>query len=122
LRGELGYRGVLFSDDLEMQAIAGHSSLEDSAVGALRAGCDMLLVCSSADAQRRAHAAVAATIAMDPDFRARCREAARRSLDMRREHGAPEPGTAPDFEALAESELHPLEAELKERLRALPSV
>ena len=47
LRRRLGFRGVLFSDDLEMQAIAGRRSPQRSAVAALAAGCDMLLVCQS---------------------------------------------------------------------------
>jgi beta-N-acetylhexosaminidase len=50
LRRRLGFRGVLFSDDLEMQAVAGRGTPERSAVGALAAGCDMLLVCQSLDA------------------------------------------------------------------------
>jgi beta-N-acetylhexosaminidase len=54
LRRRLGFRGVLFSDDLEMQAVAGRRTPERSAVGALAAGCDMLLVCQSLDAAVRA--------------------------------------------------------------------
>lgn len=50
LRRRLGFRGVLFSDDLEMQAVAGRRTPERSAVAALAAGCDMLLVCQSLDA------------------------------------------------------------------------
>jgi beta-N-acetylhexosaminidase len=47
LRRRLGFRGVLFSDDLEMQAVAGRAEPGAIAVGALKAGCDMLLVCQS---------------------------------------------------------------------------
>ena len=54
LRGELGYRGVLFSDDLEMQAAAGRHPPGRLAVRALEAGCDMLLVCQSVDTARAA--------------------------------------------------------------------
>ncbi len=54
LRRRLGFRGGLFSDDLEMQAVAGRRSPETSAVAALAAGCDMLLVCQSLDAAVRA--------------------------------------------------------------------
>ena len=49
LRGELGYQGVVFTDDLEMRAVADHFTPEQRVHGALEAGCDALLVCSKAD-------------------------------------------------------------------------
>jgi beta-N-acetylhexosaminidase len=58
LRREIGFDGVLFSDDLEMQAIAGHGSAGAAAVAAVRAGCDLLLVCSRADVQAEVCAAL----------------------------------------------------------------
>src|SRR5262245_25705059 len=54
LRRRLGFRGVLFSDDLEMNAVAARATPAESAVKALLAGCDMLLVCQSVDAARAA--------------------------------------------------------------------
>ena len=54
LRRRLGFRGVLFSDDLEMNAIAGRMSPGRAAVEALGAGCDMLLVCQSLEVARQA--------------------------------------------------------------------
>lgn len=49
LRGELGYDGVVFTDDLEMRAVSDHFTPEQRVHGALAAGCDALLVCSKAD-------------------------------------------------------------------------
>jgi len=46
LRDELGYQGVIVSDDLEMKAIAKTYSVPQGAVEAIAAGCDALLVCS----------------------------------------------------------------------------
>jgi len=46
LRDELGFRGVILSDDLEMKAIARDYSVPDAAVQAVAAGCDGVLVCS----------------------------------------------------------------------------
>ena len=46
LREELGYRGVILSDDLEMKAIAASYDIPDAAVQAIAAGCDGLLICS----------------------------------------------------------------------------
>jgi len=46
LREELGYEGVILSDDLEMKAIANTYSVPDAAVMAIDAGCDGVLICS----------------------------------------------------------------------------
>jgi beta-N-acetylhexosaminidase len=43
LRGQLGFEGVVISDDLEMAGIALEASLEEAALGALHAGCDALI-------------------------------------------------------------------------------
>ena len=43
LRGELGYAGVLFSDDLAMKGIRADCELPEAAVRALAAGCDVAL-------------------------------------------------------------------------------
>lgn len=115
LRAELGFEGVLFSDDLEMQAIAGHAEPEQSAVQALEAGCDMLLVCSDARVQARVHAALLARFTRSEAFAGRCRQAAGRSLAMRR-RCPPRPGSLEDFGALLRSEVMPLQAELERRL------
>jgi beta-N-acetylhexosaminidase len=45
LREELGFNGVILSDDLEMKAIADTYSVPDAAVQAIAAGCDGVLVC-----------------------------------------------------------------------------
>jgi beta-N-acetylhexosaminidase len=46
LRGELGYQGVILSDDLEMKAIAAQYAVPEAAVMAIEAGCDGALICS----------------------------------------------------------------------------
>ena len=46
LREELGYQGVILSDDLEMKAIAGRYAVPDAAVRAIASGCDGVLICS----------------------------------------------------------------------------
>ncbi len=47
LRQDLGFTGVILSDDLEMRAILDHSSVGDAAIHSLQAGADMLLICKS---------------------------------------------------------------------------
>jgi beta-N-acetylhexosaminidase len=46
LREELGFGGIIFTDDLEMKAIARHHTVPAAAVMAILAGCDGMLICS----------------------------------------------------------------------------
>jgi beta-N-acetylhexosaminidase len=60
LRGELGFDGVVASDDLEMEAIAARLDLGEAAVRFLEAGGDLILICRDPGRQREAMAAVEA--------------------------------------------------------------
>ena len=58
LREELGYKGLVLTDDLEMGAIARHYEIEEAALRAVLAGEDMILVCAKPEMIRRAYAAL----------------------------------------------------------------
>ncbi|HNV87046.1 MAG TPA: beta-N-acetylhexosaminidase [Candidatus Omnitrophota bacterium] len=58
LREELGFRGLILSDDLEMGALSEIASIGESACRAAEAGHDFILVCHKAEAQREAYHAL----------------------------------------------------------------
>ncbi len=86
LRGKLGYRGVIVSDDLDMHAIAANMGVDHAAVQAVRAGCDVLLLCCNELYQQQAQEALIKEAERDSDFRRRVGEAADRVRAMKRQH------------------------------------
>lgn len=98
LRKMAGYKGVIFSDDLEMGAITELCPIGEAAVKAVAAGHDMVLVCHSIDAQRSAFEALAAAY-RDGRLDSAELDASRRRIqtlmEMRSERFSP----APDSEA-----------------------
>lgn len=78
LRERLGYDGLIVSDDLEMKAIADHWSTGGAAVEAIRAGCDLLLICSAVERLDEAREALTLEAQRDDAFSERLSEAAAR--------------------------------------------
>ena len=62
LRGELGFRGTVVTDDMEMNAIADRHEFGEAAAKAVHAGNDLLLVCNTPELVRKAHTGIAAAI------------------------------------------------------------
>ncbi len=75
IRGHIGFDGVLLSDDLSMQALAG--DLGERAGAALAAGCDLALHCNAKRAEMTAVAAAAPLLSAETERRL---EAARARL------------------------------------------
>ena len=78
-----GYQGLLFSDDLCMKALSAKYSLESSAKQAIRAGCDIVLICHGTGDVDRVLDALVIEAESDPAFSARVWDAAQRSLQAR---------------------------------------
>jgi beta-N-acetylhexosaminidase len=76
LRDELGFDGVILSDDLEMKAVSARYPVPESAVAAIRAGCDGILVCSGdVDLQARTLEALVRAVESGVISAARCDDA-----------------------------------------------
>ena len=45
LRNELGYKGIIITDDMEMGAVANHNDFRSIGVNAVKVGADIVLVC-----------------------------------------------------------------------------
>jgi beta-N-acetylhexosaminidase len=78
MRREVGFDGVVISDDLEMKAIADRWDLGPAAVEAVTAGIDLVLCCHTPDRQRRVLDALTQAIAGGRIGRGRAEEARRR--------------------------------------------
>jgi beta-N-acetylhexosaminidase len=89
LRGELGYGGVIVSDDLDMKAIADHFDVGQAVVDSLLAGADCFLACRDPRIQTIAEESLERAIASDPAARARAEESAARLRAFRATLQAP---------------------------------
>ena len=82
LRKRMGYRGILFSDDMEMGGILKFLPIDEAALTAVRAGIDLLEICHSPELILRAYEALVCESEKSAVFRAllldRAREATRK--------------------------------------------
>lgn len=86
LRAKIGYRGLIFSDDMEMGGILKVLPMEEAAVAAIRAGMDTLEICHSPELILRGYEALLAEAERSTTFRnvllRRAQEAARKRARM----------------------------------------
>jgi beta-N-acetylhexosaminidase len=83
LRQELGYGGVVFSDDMEMHAISQRYSVAESALCGILAGLDMLLFCHELPKAIEACEFLCAAAAADAALRARVDESYARITSLK---------------------------------------
>jgi beta-N-acetylhexosaminidase len=62
LRKQIGFQGVIFTDDMEMKSIANFYDFDESVVRTIEAGADVVTICHSLDKQKRALEVIAAAI------------------------------------------------------------
>lgn len=84
LRRRIGYQGLVLCDDLEMGGVLAGRSIGDAAVGAVQAGCDVLLVCRHVQHVQAAYEALVKECERSADFRAKVMAASDRIQRMKR--------------------------------------
>lgn len=101
LRRELGFDGVVFTDDLTMGAVSQSYDISEAVVLSLQAGCDMALVCHGEENVRAAHAAILAALEEGTLTRERLEESVCRILSLKAAYGVEDtPVEEPDVEEL----------------------
>ncbi len=113
LRHEIGYRGVVVSDDLDMRAIAAHHGVGNAAIAAIRAGCDAILLCRDQDHQAQAEAALLGEARADTEFATLLSVAAQRVRTMKRAHTAQQAQIAVEPASVGCAEHQALAAKLR---------
>lgn len=83
LRHQLGYDGVVFTDDMDMRAISAQHEPGEAATLALRAGVDIMLFCHDLENAVQAMEGLAAAIEREPALRAQVEASHRRILALK---------------------------------------
>jgi beta-N-acetylhexosaminidase len=97
LRTKIGYRGLICSDDLEMGGVLKAAPIEQAAIGHIRAGGDLGLICHQEDFVMRAYEAMIREVERDRAFARRVQESTRRVLAFKKRwkpRRAPVPNSA----------------------------
>jgi beta-N-acetylhexosaminidase len=99
LRREMGFDGVIISDDLEMKAISANFEIAEVVTRGANAGVDLFAICHDTDLQNRAIDALLGAVERGEVSRERI-ERANRRLDALMERYARAAHSASDFGAL----------------------
>ncbi len=82
LRGQLGFEGLIFSDDLSMEGASTAGGIPERAQAALAASCDMVLLCQNPEGQDKLLDSLASTSVSFPERINKMRR--RRGRDLRK--------------------------------------
>ena len=87
LRKDMGYNGVVVTDDMDMGALAKHYSFGDMAVQSIQAGSDILLVCHEYEHMQEAYNGLMKAVKDGTISKERLDESVKRILLMKMNHG-----------------------------------
>ena len=83
LRNELGFTGVVITDDLDMGAIVNNVDVATLGVRMIQAGGDIALICHSYDSQQVVYNSILTAVQRGEISEARIDESVRRILKMK---------------------------------------
>ena len=86
LRNELGYKGIIITDDLEMGAVSNHNSFKDIGVNAVKAGADILLICHDYAHEQEVYLGILEAVQKGEISEERINESVRRILKVKLEN------------------------------------
>jgi beta-N-acetylhexosaminidase len=86
LRKKIGYRGLIASDDLEMGGVLAAAPIEQAAVGHIRAGGDLGLICHKEEFVTHAYEELIRTVETDRSFARRANESIEHVLAFKKKN------------------------------------
>ena len=89
LRGDLGYNGLVLTDDLEMGAIVENYGIGEACKMAIAAGADMLAICASVDAINEGFEAISDSLHTGQISEGRLDESMERILSLKNQLAEP---------------------------------
>jgi beta-N-acetylhexosaminidase len=88
LRRKIGFRGLILSDDLEMEGVLKAAPIERAAMEFVRAGGDLCLICHRQEGIEKSFQALERAFDRDPAFRRRASESIKRIAVFKRRHAS----------------------------------
>lgn len=82
LRNELGYKGIIITDDMEMGAVANHNDFRSIGVKAVKAGADIVLVCHEYEHQQEVYLGLLDAVNSGEISQERIDESVKRNINM----------------------------------------
>ncbi|NLV35141.1 MAG: beta-N-acetylhexosaminidase [Clostridiaceae bacterium] len=86
LREDMGFDGLVVTDDMTMGAITKNYNIEDAVVGSIVAGSDIILICHGYDKQQSAISAVKAAVKDGIITQDRIEESVKRILELKQKY------------------------------------
>lgn len=124
LREELGYSGLILSDDLEMGAVTVHDSVGRFAVKAIKAGTDVVLVCHTPEKQKEVYDSILEAITSGEISEQRLKESLTRIITLKLKYKIDQNNQValPDGSSIINSEAHNKDASaIRQKIELLES-